>query len=485
MTEKTFDVSRRTVLAGLGTVGVAAAGAGLGTTALFNDTERFVGNTLRAGTLDLKLDYKATYMGGPGRLEAIQQEYPEAEDLGDGNYLLMQAPSPADMQAWEDMVTGEEFDFCSDEADEYLANGDDIPVFTLDDVKPGDYGEVTISLHICDNPAYMRMNGEIVENSENGQTEPELLAEGEDTDGIGELADLMQARVWYDEDCDNVYEPTGTGESQELEVALVTDVSGSMGGSTGGGTSKIAAAKQAAEDFVDNLASPDEAAAISFSNSGSLDQELTTNYQAVKDAIDQYVDNGSTNMTAGIDIAHTELMTGSNATTGASKVMIVLTDGVVDSESSATAAATAAKDDGIRVFTVALGNDADESFLENSIASTPGDAFVAPDAADLDTIYAEIAQIVLAGEAVIVEGTFSEVFDFLSTGDGVDLDGNRIEEGIQCYPGATTQCIGFEWSLPTEVGNEVQSDSISFDVGFEAEQCRHNDAPFAEEATTN
>jgi hypothetical protein len=26
-----------------------------------------------------------------------------------------------------------------------------------------------------------------------------------------------------------------------------------------------------------------------------------------------------------------------------------------------------------------------------------------------------------------------------------------------------------------DVGNEVQSDSVSFDLGFYAEQCRHND----------
>ena len=71
----------------------------------------------------------------------------------------------------------------------------------------------------------------------------------------------------------------------------------------------------------------------------------------------------------------------------------------------------------------------------------------------------------------------SEVFADLS--EGVLLDGNRQEEGIQAYPGATTQCIGFEWELPYEVGNEVQSDSVAFDIGIDAEQSRHNEDPFA------
>ena len=44
-----IGLSRRTVLAGLGAVGVASAGAGLGTTAYFNDTESFEGNQLTAG----------------------------------------------------------------------------------------------------------------------------------------------------------------------------------------------------------------------------------------------------------------------------------------------------------------------------------------------------------------------------------------------------------------------------------------------------
>jgi predicted ribosomally synthesized peptide with SipW-like signal peptide len=461
------NLTRRKVLAGLGAVGLASAGAGLGTSAYFSDQEGFLGNSLTAGTLDLKLDYKATYEGGEGRLSQIQENYPDAEEIEDGVYLLGQAPSPADMQAWEDLVTGEQFDFCSPEADQYLVNGDEMPVFTLDDVKPGDYGEVTISFHICDNPAYLQLSGAITENLENGQNDPELAAEGADADGIGELADEITARIWYDEDCDNVFEPTGTGEQNELEVALVSDVSGSMGGAP------LSNLKTAATNFVDNLSSPDEAAAISFSSSASTDQELTTNYQDVKNAINNYSASGGTSIAAGINEGADELLNGTNATPTASKVMILLSDGNSDS-SSAIAAADAAKNAGIRIFTIALGS-ANTSLLQ-SLASSPDDAFVAPDPADLDTVYAEIAQVVLAGEQVIVEGTMTEVFDALS--DGILLDGNRQEAGTQPYPGATTQCIGFEWELPFEVGNEVQSDSLMFDIVVDAEQSRNNDSPF-------
>jgi predicted ribosomally synthesized peptide with SipW-like signal peptide len=458
-----YNLSRRKLLAGLGTVGLASAGAGLGTSAFFSDREAFEDNRLTAGTLDLKLDYKATYLGGPGRLDAVTaMGYPDAEDLGEGRYLLDQAPTPADMQAWEDLVQGEEFDFCSPEADEFLVNGSGIPVFTLEDVKPGDSGEVTISVHICDNPGYVELFGDLSE-AENGETEPE--SEVDDTEG-GDLADAIEVCVWYDEDCDNVYEPTGTGQQQELEVALVSDVSGSMGGAP------LSALKTAATNFVDNLSSPDEAAAVSFNSGATTDQELTTNYQLVQNAITSYTAGGGTSIAAGVNEGADELLNGTNATPGASKVMILLSDGQSNA-SAAIAAADAAKNAGIRIFTIALGN-ADTSLLE-SLATSPDDAFVAPNPADLDTVYAEIAQVVLAGEQKIAEGTMSEVFDQLA--DGVLLDGNRQEEGVQPYPGATTQCIGFEWTLPTDVGNEVQSDSVTFDIGLAAEQSRHNDDP--------
>ncbi|MFB6163936.1 MAG: VWA domain-containing protein [Haloarculaceae archaeon] len=456
-----YNLSRRKVLGGLGAIGLASAGAGLGTSAYFTDTELFTDNAITAGTLDLKLDYKATYDGGPGRLSDLEEFYPDAQDLGDGVYLLDQTPRPGSNEAWEEFLA--EYGYCGEGSDDYLVNGDGIPVFNLQDVKPGDSGEVTISLHLCDNPAWLEMNGELVENLENGVVEPEADVDPNGDDS-GELADAIEVTVWYDEDCDNVFEPT-TGEQGELEVALVSDVSGSMSGS------KIAALKTAAKGFVDNLTTPDEAAAVSFSSGATVDQGLTTNYSAVKSAIDGYSAGGSTNIASGIQSGQTELVSGTNATAGASKVMILLSDGNADSDSAAQSAATAAKNAGIRVFTIALGGDADTSLL-SQLASSPGDAYVAPSPGDLANIYTQIAQVVLAGETAILSGSLANVMSTLA--EGIALDGDRTQEGRQPYPAATTQCIGFSWELPATVGNEIQSDSVAFDVGFTAVQSRHN-----------
>lgn len=50
-----LELTRRRILGGITTAGVAAAGAGAGTMALFQDTESSNGNTVQMGTLDLKL----------------------------------------------------------------------------------------------------------------------------------------------------------------------------------------------------------------------------------------------------------------------------------------------------------------------------------------------------------------------------------------------------------------------------------------------
>jgi spore coat-associated protein N len=51
-----FELTRRRILGGIGTIGAASAAAGAGTMAYFSDTEQSTGNTVSAGTLDLNVD---------------------------------------------------------------------------------------------------------------------------------------------------------------------------------------------------------------------------------------------------------------------------------------------------------------------------------------------------------------------------------------------------------------------------------------------
>lgn len=53
--EGRFKITRRRLLSGVAATGAAAAGTGAGTWAYFQDTETSSGNTIEAGTLDLKI----------------------------------------------------------------------------------------------------------------------------------------------------------------------------------------------------------------------------------------------------------------------------------------------------------------------------------------------------------------------------------------------------------------------------------------------
>jgi predicted ribosomally synthesized peptide with SipW-like signal peptide len=229
-----FRISRRSVLAGLGTIGIASAGAGLGTTAFFSDEES-VSASLQAGRLDLLVDFRATYKPWLG-LEDTQAivDGPVYAVPGDEmTYVVGQAPDWRDEN--DEVLTGEAWASATNEIDACMyenttdireeigegqfvngtpgmddsfytgyVDGDEGLMFSLNDVKPKDEGEATISLHLCDNPAYVGVEIDST-GMENGVVEPEESAgDSMDEDG-GELANFIYVRFWLDSDCSNTY----------------------------------------------------------------------------------------------------------------------------------------------------------------------------------------------------------------------------------------------------------------------------------------
>ncbi len=474
----TIGLSRRRILAGLGAVGVASAGAGLGTTAYFSDEETFGNNTLTAGELDLKLDYRATYAGGPGRLAELDALYPDFDvEEEDGVYLLGEVPDVGTF-SWPEEV--QERDLCDPELG--LVDGDGVPVFTLEDVKPGDYGEVTVSLHICDNPSWVWMFGDLTSNAESGLSEPESIVDesgGDPGEGAGELADAIDVTMWYDEDCDNVFEP-GSESGEPICVELVLDVSGSMG--TG---NRLQDMKDGASTLVSTIldASPDNRVGLTtFADNATTVVSVTDDEAALQNAITGLNANGSTAMGDGVETGQADL---ENCPEDHDRIMVVFTDGQPSTGQDPADEAQDARDAGTEIFAIGVAG-AQQTTLE-SMASDPDDehVFTAPDDAALEQAFGQIAETIL-GETVIFEGSLAEAMAALSTDNGgIALDGNRATEDRECFAGGLTQCIGFEWELPADVGNEVQTDSVTFDVGFHAEQCRHNEEPgnpFAEPA---
>jgi predicted ribosomally synthesized peptide with SipW-like signal peptide len=76
--------------------------------------------------------------------------------------------------------------------------------------------------------------------------------------------------------------------------------------------------------------------------------------------------------------------------------------------------------------------------------------------------------------------TLREFLTALSSDQGLPLEGDIDAEdgggtGRHCFSGTTNHYLSVFWWLPIDHGNQVQSDSATFDLGFYTEQCRHND----------
>ncbi|MFC7097900.1 vWA domain-containing protein [Halobaculum marinum] len=499
---KLFNTSRRQVLAGLGAVGLASAGAGLGTTAYFSDTESFSGNSLQAGRLDLMLDYKATY-DGPNGVELIGQA-PTAEQMLEQYGDEMDGPL-----TWEQRA---DLDFsCNTEG---LINGEAMPVFGLDDVKPGDYGEVTMSFHICDNPAHVYFRGLVYDDLDNDLSEPEALVDQNGLDA-GELAENIDVRMWYDENCSNTYdENTGSAD-----VLIVQDISGSMEYSQNGGvisdgqggtTTKLAVAKTAIEAFGDevfgNPAQDIEVGLFTFGNENYIGDDtppgddvgialaptddetlFESNVAAIEPAA---LGVGGTALGVAVREANDFLQ--ANLRAGAQPVMIVLTDGEqFDSVVDELAEANEAKSEGTEIVMVDINDpgDGEPQLLKDMAGSTvtaPGDGdgtdYYQSADGDFATAAIDILDSILAtileAEGVLFEGTLAEFGAFAENGvklDPVPLLGDDVSSDVCFRPG--THCVAFEWSVDPMVGNEIQTDSVKFDFDFAAVQCRHNDEP--------
>ena len=154
-------------------VGALTAGA---TGAFFSDEETSTGNVLAAGAIDLGIDNTSYYNGVSNASTTWSISY----DLDDGN-----GPSTDGTYRF--------FDFY--------------------DVKPGDYGEDTISFHITDNDSWLCTDIVWTVNDDVTCTEPENDADAENGGceepnenlNDGDLAQEINFLFWAD-DGDNVLE---------------------------------------------------------------------------------------------------------------------------------------------------------------------------------------------------------------------------------------------------------------------------------------
>jgi len=553
MTDENFELSRRKILAGLGAIGAASAGAGLGTSAYFSDEENFANNSLVAGSLDLKVDWeehysdwsddeaeeigtvsmepgdgltgfpstapeeeKSVYVSDPQQFMAntaieafpdvVDEENPDGISAGDYDGraepiddAICDFPADLDGVLSHPFRTGANVEggveIGGDPNPQTTAPGD--PLINISDVKPGDFGEVTFSFHVCGNPAYVWLTGELVDASENGVTEPEMEDPDEDyPDGdTVELLDQIRAAVWYDTGDDGVYGATlddkdagegdnifGTGETLvplngslrsvlaaledgmfPLDAEPVSNGGGGGGGAGGGegGVGEIVG-PGSATDFVEQddiyvttddteFVDSDKPGAGSARNYNCADYEDLLN---VGDIVGTAIENGEIGKDDDEDGEVDEedepdpIQVG-DTFSGCTTITVTSLDGQTGTVGLSTTGP-------VKVVSVKGGPNGEQVYvfddpviLNDVTFSTPGNYGIS----NIDV-------------CCPVDGNGDN-------GDNGEVPGQ--EDGRQCFPNSTTAYVGFEWWLPIDHGNEVQTDSVSFDLGFYTEQCRHND----------
>ena len=155
-------VSRRELLAGIGTAGAAIGASAVGAStasALLSDTEQFAGNVFTAGEVDIGVTYDAYY-----------------HSTSDGT---------------TDTDTG-------------TVDGDPKGGLDVESISPGDSGRFVLTPEVRGNPVYLWLCGGLTRNAENGKTEAEtdeIAFQGKkpvDRKGKkGEVGDALQARLSY------------------------------------------------------------------------------------------------------------------------------------------------------------------------------------------------------------------------------------------------------------------------------------------------
>lgn len=216
------------------------------------------------------------------------------------------------------------------------------------------------------------------------------------------------------------YEAKGQTCATPVDVILVLDRSGSMASDGNDPPQPLTMAKNAAEDFVAQLSSEDQAGYISFATrvTSPIDQPLTKDLLRVNNAIGgtQILSDGLqyTNIADALTSASAEFMT-QRKRADAKQAVVMLTDGSptdpknpldpLDKEYPINLANDAAKDlksKGVAIYTIGLGNDVNVNFLKG-VATFPEYYYAAPSGGELGKVYKQIASTICKKGPSVVE----------------------------------------------------------------------------------
>jgi predicted ribosomally synthesized peptide with SipW-like signal peptide len=415
-----FELSRRAALAGIGGIGVASAGAGLGTSAYFSDEESFENNTIAAGELDLKVGWSEHYSDWSTDETA---GIPPQETVGEGDItldtVLMERP---DRRAGR--YTGFPIGARGGRGN------DDKSVWILDEYV-GDFMDNTAVEAYPD-------DGAADGTADDGIQDAIETICGADSD-LADTADHMDPtasdRTAADYRSDAVGRAEATYDSETGEALPLIYLEDLKPGDFGEVTFTFA--------LCDNPG-------YVWLTGGGVDELIAENGTTEPEADSPNEEEDVVELLDEIQVALWHDHDCDNLRDRATRPEWR------DREGPA----------------VHGGIDGDGGVDSNELWIDPETGERIPD------------QQGARGRAITSLREFLESLETSADEQniaGLPLDGDAETEGRDCFPARDADgnllehCIGLSWWLPTGAGNEIQSDSVGFDLGFYTEQCRHND----------
>jgi Mg-chelatase subunit ChlD len=145
-------------------------------------------------------------------------------------------------------------------------------------------------------------------------------------------------------------------------------------------------------DYLENSFVDENVSLATYGTAATIDRGMTKNYQLIRQGIDAYTQKyptGSTNIGDGITKGGTLLSSGR---TFASKVMVVMTDGIRTAGPDPVPIATTLGKQGVIIYTVTFSNEADKTLMAKVAAAGSGKHFHAATGSNLQAVFENIAR---------------------------------------------------------------------------------------------
>ncbi len=276
---------------------------------------------------------------------------------------------------------------------------------------------------------------------------------------VGNSSEFNEAANNIPTTCSDVNDP----DALVSDVVLTIDSSGSMQ-SNDPNNLRISAARQ----FTQSMKEGDKVAVVDFDSFGKILIGLSTDQVSIAQALERINSSGSTNIGQGVAVSINELI--DNSKRDNIRAIILLTDGQGAYDQRLTGFMA---QEGIRVFTIALGNAADEALLRSISEGTNG-SFTYISSADglanifndLETVFgddgADDDQDGLTNCQEIQGFTIPELGNRLIYTDpnNPDTDGDGVSDGaeagnlVKANQGTQTLWMAQDAASNPEVGNQ-------------------------------